>query len=300
MKADESNWWPRDDSQFSRFLLAHLQLQHLCTLSSVKKVRQSLGTLAGNVNEFYTEALKRIENQGDDDKELVKKALSFIFHAKRPLTVMELLHALSVELGESCFDDTGLPEKQILLSVTAGLIRIDDNDNTGLVHLTFYELLAGHPGLFLESEPQFGLVCVTYLSFEDFATGPCTTAEHLEQRLRQYNFLTYASLHWSYHLMENVDQEAIDLTLKFLGDKRKVNSSLQVLHIPRHRTTEWYDCTGLLRRATRRLHLRFSATGRTQILGIATETPRCTGRFPTRLSHASFSPRLTAQRHKSC
>ncbi|KAM5349322.1 hypothetical protein ACJ41O_005827 [Fusarium nematophilum] len=130
------------------FLLAHLQIEHLCSRSTLKKVRSSLDSLVGDMEAFYEKALQRIGDQQDDDRHLARKALSYVFYAKRPLKLDELLHALSIEPEDIGFDETALTVTHILLSVTAGLLQVDEQTNdTRLVHLTLHEYLEKHQNL---------------------------------------------------------------------------------------------------------------------------------------------------------
>jgi hypothetical protein len=52
----------------------------------------------------YTQAMERIGRQEPGFQKLAEQVLSWITCAKRPLTTMELRHALAVEIGESELD----------------------------------------------------------------------------------------------------------------------------------------------------------------------------------------------------
>src|SRR5204863_292333 len=78
----------------NRFLLAHLQMVLLCDQPSLRNVRRSLNKLPADLCAFYDVAMARIADQPEDRRIVVKKALSYLFCAKRPLNVGELLHAL--------------------------------------------------------------------------------------------------------------------------------------------------------------------------------------------------------------
>ncbi|KAH7111654.1 ankyrin repeat-containing domain protein [Dactylonectria estremocensis] len=224
------------------FLLAHLQMEDLCKRSSLKNVRSSLDSLVGDMEAFYKKALQRIEDQQDDDRHLARKALSFVFYAKRPLKLDELFHALSIEPGDIDFDKTAFTETHILLSATAGLLLVDEQTNDArLVHLTLHEYLEKHQSHLLEPESDFATTCLTYLSFETFGRGPCTSEKDLDQRIRQYAFLPYASHHWGHRFATNQEQD-VDEIVRFLGDEAKLASSIQMLYIPRHRRDGWHDC----------------------------------------------------------
>jgi len=93
----------------------------------------------------YDGAMGRIADLDEPDRELARKAFSYIFCAKRPLNVGELLHALTVEAGDAEYDVSALPELAILNSVCAGLVVVDEKSGiTGLVHHTLQEYLEKH------------------------------------------------------------------------------------------------------------------------------------------------------------
>jgi hypothetical protein len=64
----------------------------------------------------------RIEGQLQDQEELAKQVLSWITCAKRPLTILELQHALAIEIGDSKLDEENLPQIEDMVSVCAGLV----------------------------------------------------------------------------------------------------------------------------------------------------------------------------------
>jgi len=91
-------------------------------------------------DQAYNEAMKRITGQDPDTKELAEQVLSWITCAKRPLTPLELRHALAVEVGKSKLDEENLPEMEDMVSVCAGLVTVDEeNDIICLIYYTTQE-----------------------------------------------------------------------------------------------------------------------------------------------------------------
>ena len=129
----------------------------------------------------YGDAMKRIEHQPDEDVELARKALSYIFCARRPLHVEELRHILAVEVEDTGLDETAFPEPEILLIISAGLIRVDEKSGTvGLVHYTLHEYLEkNREKLLPDAEAEIARACLIYLSFDAFGGGPCRNGEEL-------------------------------------------------------------------------------------------------------------------------
>src|SRR5262245_20552931 len=101
-----------------------------------------MNALPSGINETYDVAIKRIEDQPEEDSQLAKRALAYIFCARRPLNVEELRHALAVQAEDTELDETAFVDTEILLNVSAGLIKIDEKSSTiGLVHSTLQEHL---------------------------------------------------------------------------------------------------------------------------------------------------------------
>jgi hypothetical protein len=63
-----------------------------------------MNALPEKVFEFYGEAMERIEGQQEKDSQLARRALSYIFCARRPLNVTELRHILGVEAEDTELD----------------------------------------------------------------------------------------------------------------------------------------------------------------------------------------------------
>jgi hypothetical protein len=114
-------------------------------------------------------------------QELAKQVLSRITCAKRPLTILELQHALAVEFGESELDKENLPEIEDLVSVCAGLVTVDETSEIiRLVHYTTQEYFQRRKDhWFPSAEASITDTCVTYISFDVFAKGLCETHDEL-------------------------------------------------------------------------------------------------------------------------
>ena len=83
---------------------------------------ESLSTGLEAYDRVYQDAMERINGQVIDFKELARQVLSWIICAKRPLTTLELRHALAVEVGETKLNEHNLPEIEDMVSVCAGLV----------------------------------------------------------------------------------------------------------------------------------------------------------------------------------
>ena len=177
----------------------------------------------------YEQAMERIQGQEADFQKLASQVLSWVVHARRPLSSRELQHALGTRIGMSELDDDFLPEPEDLVSVCAGLVTIDEESNiVRLVHYTTQEYFERtQKDWFPDAAADATIICVTYLSFSVFKSGFCHTDDEFEERLQSYQFFDYATHNWGHHAREasTLTQAVVD----FLDSKANVEASSQGL-----------------------------------------------------------------------
>ena len=101
---------------------------------SAREVRAALENLPEGMDGTYDEAMERVERQDDGRKQLARRVLSWIIYAVRPLSVKELQHALAVMPDTTKLDPEDIIDYEILTSICAGLVVIDEERNVvGLV-----------------------------------------------------------------------------------------------------------------------------------------------------------------------
>ena len=99
-----------------------------------RQVRAALDNLPEGMDGTYDEAMERVERQDESRKQLAKRVLSWITYAVRPLSVKELQHALAVIPDTTELDPDDITDDEILASICAGLVVIDEERNIiGLV-----------------------------------------------------------------------------------------------------------------------------------------------------------------------
>jgi hypothetical protein len=81
----------------TRFLMAALQIKRICEQRNLGQVKDALRTMPNDLAEMYNSTLERIGKQSERDRELAIKVMAWISRSKRPLTIDELRHALSIE-----------------------------------------------------------------------------------------------------------------------------------------------------------------------------------------------------------
>ncbi|KAJ6028685.1 hypothetical protein N7540_004261, partial [Penicillium herquei] len=224
------------------FLLAQIYLNSLDDKTTQKEIRNELEKLQvhsqesdqGERNQVlfqaYDQAMERISQQRTGFVNLAKRTLSWVTYAKRPLTTLELRHAFAVEVGESDLDLDNLPDIELIVSVCAGLVTVnEESDDIRLVHFTTQEYFewSGYTW-FPHAHEDITATCVRYLSFNCFKSGFLPTQEEFQGRLRSNALYEYASQNWGTHARQALEQPE-DLILRFLESQSNVSSSGQAV-----------------------------------------------------------------------
>ena len=198
---------------------------------TLRDIKDALASLPEELDRVYDKVLQRIEDQEKSHGACALQILSWILLAARPLKSLEIQNALAVRLGDSTFDESGIPEIDDLLVVCAGIVTIRENNTLSFVHYTAKEYLdRRRTELFPNAQRDLALVCLTYVAFDDFAQGPCSDDKTFEHRLENYPFLQYASEYWAIHGRGDAEMGIVGPALGFLRNDARLMSSIQVVY----------------------------------------------------------------------
>ncbi|KAK5052599.1 hypothetical protein LTR84_002464 [Exophiala bonariae] len=237
------------------FLLVALHINSLIGKPSPKALKRTLEQLPKGLSSLditYDKAMGRISSQLPEQYELAKQALSWITYAKRRLSALQLRHALAVEPGETSLDEDNLPDVDDIVSACAGLVVMDEESGiVRLVHYTTQDYFKRtKQRWFPYAEDNIAQACNTYLSFDDFKSGPCqqpnkmlhdllpedkdTLEDDYEDRLTRSPLFEYAALHWATHL-NAVSSSFQSLVPAFIANAGQMSAIAQVRlsHDPR-------------------------------------------------------------------
>ena len=168
-----------------RFLLARLTFDTLIGHKTLKAIKDTLAKLsrgAASLDSAYDDAMKRIEDQDSDGRDLAKKTLLWISQGQRPLTVHEMQQAVAIELGESDLDPESMVVCDDIISACTGLVT-RGRDSRGddvfrLVHYTTQEYLERTKAKYSpEAQKYLASSCLTYLLFDVFSGALCTVGD---------------------------------------------------------------------------------------------------------------------------
>ncbi|KAF5012488.1 hypothetical protein FDECE_1461 [Fusarium decemcellulare] len=232
------------------FLLATLHIDSLAEQPTIGHIKKALKHLPTGLDQTYDQAMARIESQGESAREMAKQVLSWVIHARRALSPAELQHAVAVELGQTYLDTEFIPEVAIACSICAGLVTIDTQSNVvRLVHYTTQEYFdRTKERWFSCAESSITSICITYLSFDVFASGPCQTTKEFEERLKSNQLYDYAARHWGHHASRTLTLPPE--TVEFLRCTTKVQAASQAMMATKGRPEESINDQGVPRQMT--------------------------------------------------
>ncbi|KAI9731134.1 MAG: hypothetical protein M1834_005327 [Cirrosporium novae-zelandiae] len=214
----------------------HLYIDSLRGKATARNIKTALSQFQKNGRNLeiaYKDALERIDNQPQDHRELARKAISWIVCAKRRLTIQELQEALAVEPEDTDLDKDNYPDMDEIRSWCVGLVTVDEESNiVRLVHYTAQEYFDRKLDEWIPTGKMYiARTCLTYLSFETFASGHCSTDEKFKSRADSHSLLDYTSNFWGEHMITNSEAEVENLALKFLQDESLTQSAAQAMFI---------------------------------------------------------------------
>lgn len=229
-----------------RFLLARLHVRSLVDKINTRKIEEALKALPKGSGSAasgfaYDETVERINAQEPGFRDLAFAIISWISLANRPLTVTELLYAISIEPGDTAIDEENFVDEETLTSVCAGFVVIDrGNGSVRLAHYTMQEYFDRRGSdLFKDADTDIAMTCITYLLFDEFSTytGKDLTRLRLELQLypektdahsKAHPLFDYAANYWGYHLVRSDGRAVKALCLKFLACSSNLAASMAV------------------------------------------------------------------------
>jgi ankyrin repeat protein len=176
----------------------------ICNQTSVASMRNSLSILPATYEKAYEMTFNRILKQPDTIVDLSKRVLNWVLHAKRPLTMQELQHAIAIKSHCKSIDPESLESPKVILSSCLGMVSLSKVDGrVHIIHATARQFLESNEQL-LSERPQYDIArsCLRYLVFDELSSGPCELVEDLQQRLIRMPFLDYCARAWGHHVRQ--------------------------------------------------------------------------------------------------
>ena len=118
-----------------------------------------------------------------------------------------------------------------MVSVCAGMVTVDKESGViRLVHFTMQEYFESTLQTWApDAQAAISRTCLTYLSFDVFRAGPCSTGEDVAERCQRNVLFDYAARYWGTHVEITTENTIEEMALGFLGSEKNVDSTCQVV-----------------------------------------------------------------------
>jgi len=110
--------------------MAALQIESLKNSTTVNELREAVKSFSSDIDNMYSSTWERIMAQSQKSVLLAKHAITWLTYAFRPLTIIELQHALAVQPNTATFDDDDVSTEETIILVYCGLIVIEGESQT--------------------------------------------------------------------------------------------------------------------------------------------------------------------------
>ncbi|KAI5810777.1 hypothetical protein BZA77DRAFT_162360, partial [Pyronema omphalodes] len=206
------------------FLLASLQIQTVLDEATITMRSNALRNMPEKLEAAFEGTITRIMNQKSQRSKQAMDVLKWVFLAKRPLTMIELRHALSVPIDPSTMQPGNLtilhdktvdwrnfPSEKSIIDWCLGLIVIDEETSTArLVHKSLHDHLTqlhANGEIFRNGHTEMAYTCLQYMSYNDYeseidSSEPNITEAIKRKRLDKYRLLDYAAKSFRHHLRD--------------------------------------------------------------------------------------------------
>ncbi|KAI5819510.1 hypothetical protein BZA77DRAFT_157423 [Pyronema omphalodes] len=208
------------------FLLPALQIRTVLDQTTIRKRRAALVNMPTKLETAFASTINRIKNQKSERLYQALEVLKWILLAQRPLTAVELRHALSVTIDLSkmqsgnlplaynqTLDWDNFPSERSLIDWCLGLVIIDEETSTlRFVHKSLHEYLTSlyeEGEIFPDGHSEIAYTCLQYMLFEDDqfemnATTPRVTKGIIDRRRARFCLLDYATNNFGRHLCDKI------------------------------------------------------------------------------------------------
>ncbi|EXJ78295.1 hypothetical protein A1O3_09456 [Capronia epimyces CBS 606.96] len=208
------------DNANGLFLLPALQIRIILDQITIAEVRNTLRHLSMSLTEAFQSTINRISNLYSTRRDLASRTLMWISHARRPLTVAELQHAMALRLEDRDLDRDNFPSLRTVVDCCCGLIEVDHESSlVRLVHHSLEEYLRDQDhGLFRDANLHITQLCLRYLAFESLKPLPFKSRSDFVAAVEDFPLLRYAALEWGHHAKGVSVEDIKALAIPLLSD----------------------------------------------------------------------------------
>jgi hypothetical protein len=199
-------------------------------MTSRRGMMEALKKLPRDRIDAYERIMSLIRRSEMDLEDFPVRALTWVFHAARPLRMEELREALLVEdwsVGLDKNHEKDLTAENIIRGCRSFVVHEKSSGIVRFAHATVREFLKSQ---ILAPVVDLAKTCLTYLNFDVFEEGPCHYRQEVGERVGKHKFSSYAAKFWTFHVKgeteEDVDVQRAIFRLWMSENKR--NSMLEM------------------------------------------------------------------------
>nr|OQO16740.1 hypothetical protein B0A51_15282 [Rachicladosporium sp. CCFEE 5018] len=191
------------------FRWAQCQLDSVCQLQTVRQIRTALRSLPAGLDETYGLILRNVP---PGSSRIVRRVLLWLCFSIQPLSLGEVHEEVAIESDAVCIDsDDRLIRPEAILQLCGSLIVTSEEGYLSLAHLSVKDYLLSE-AVAADNETkvysmhecacheELAELCLTYVSFHDFASGPSESAIEYVDRLQRHPLARHAAIAWPYHV----------------------------------------------------------------------------------------------------
>lgn len=135
---------------------------------------------------------------------LLQQMLVWLQNTKKPLTLWQLQHAVSIRPRSVAMNENDIPSPGLMQAVTAGLITLDESTGEICMHnkksKRYLTRKLGH--WLVNADTEIARACITYMRFTPFEYGPSQSDQEFEARMQANPLYEYAAYYWGHHVRE--------------------------------------------------------------------------------------------------
>lgn len=194
-------------------------------------IRDKLKVLPTSLEKAYRETMERIKSQSEHQTKIARLVLAWIVWATRPLSPLELQHALAAAFEEDSFEEDNLLRIEDIISLCAGMVTVDEqSDIVRLEHKTMYEFLENNWNefFFLDTHAELATTCISYMLHEALQDGFTTSHSQFEKYLQRCSLFEYSAKNWGYHARMSYSKVKEQVHV-FVQSEHALPQSLRVL-----------------------------------------------------------------------
>ena len=190
----------------------------------------ALGALPKELDSTYDEALARIDEQNEEDKQLARRMLTWVTASFHQLSIKQLQMAFAISVESLGISQAAFVDEEILISVCCGLVAVEkESGMVGFIHDTVRDYFDRIRDSYLtNSHRDIAITCLVALN--QLSSGQDAWLKQLGEEA--HAFVEYAVNTWGFHATAGgIDDYVSRLILSYLENPAHSNLTKRYMSI---------------------------------------------------------------------